>query len=221
MDRRRLLATVGTAVVATAGCLTDPPADTDTTDSTQSTDEPADGPATTSPDGTAEMSPDDDRFADVPCPSFSKADRTNCWHTVDPASASVYLEPDSELLAETNDDVVETLSFVLHNETGGDFGLNPHAWSIYRRTDGEWTRVAPDEYIEPWYTLADGETYTWRVSLEPHPSPNADDELDVVQPLEDGTYAFHVSGHVESGPDEGTAIECIALFAVQRAGSNG
>jgi hypothetical protein len=97
--------------------------------------------------------------------------------------------------------------------------LTPHDWAIKRQTADGWTHVAPDEYVEPWYTLKPDETYTWRLSVETHPTPQGDQTMAIMENLDSGTYAFQVTGLLDEPTDDGekTNIECVALFDVNRA----
>lgn len=230
MRRRTVLAALSTTALATAGCLdrsedgstpTDSsgPGGTDETDTPTGTDDG--GPTTpTTPTG---------RFEGEPCPGFSGGvDRTVCYHALGGESTAVWLEPDRELFEPTTGDGeasadaggdaagdgVETITFTLHNESGGSFGLNPHAWRIERRTADGWEHVAPAEHVEPWLTLSDGETYTWRLSVETHPSGNWEHFTTLVENLDAGVYAFAITGH--RGREGGESVECVALFEVER-----
>jgi len=216
MRRRALLATLGTATALTAGCLNrsnggDP--DETTTDDTPS------GDPTTRTDRTTTGTPadPDSRFAGVECPSFEDTDRTVCFHTPGNGSSKVSVEPSTQVFAPaTGDGTVETVTFVLHNRSGGTFGLNPHAWSLYRRTDDGWAFVAPDVYVEPWHTIEAGGTYTWHLSAQEHSAPMSEDATAIVRDLAEGTYAFQITGAGGDGPESGTSYECIALFDVRR-----
>jgi hypothetical protein len=129
----------------------------------------------------------------------------------------VTVEPTVELFQpSTGDGTVETVEFVLHNRSDDTFGLNPYAWTIHRRTEGGWERVAPDATPEPWLGIHGGGTYRWVLAVETHPSPQGDERMDIVQDLDDGTYAFAVDGTFGDGPNSGTRVECVALFEVRR-----
>lgn len=231
MERRRLLELAGTAAVLAAGCLgrtggdgaptTDPGDSDDGTTTTGGTDDTTTGTdATTGTDGTTDEGTtadgDADPFADEPCPSFAEdVDRTVCAHAAGDADVSLTVS-DPVFEPTTGDDTVETTTFTLHNEAGEPFGLNPYAWAIKRRRDGEWAHVAPEEHVEPWYTVADGETYDWNLSVETHPSPSAENRQSVVEDLDSGTYAFQITGLLGEGSDDPENVECVALFEVER-----
>lgn len=218
MRRRALLAALGTTTALTAGCLNrasggNPTDDEETTapptdDETETPDEPTtDDPATPQ-----------DPFAAAACPSFADGvDRSVCWPKGDTDDEEVYLDATAAVFEPTTGDgEVETVEFVLHNGSSASFGLNPYAWSLYRRTGDDWEFVAPEASVEPWYTVESGGTYTWRLSVEKHPSPADENAIEVFQDLSDGVYAFQVTGAFGDGPNSGTRVECVALFEVRR-----
>jgi hypothetical protein len=244
-NRRTVLATLG-AVLLPAGCLGapvdsradrgnstvsgDPPTEPSTATPGEPPTETPDGPPTGTPDQTPTPTSDrtptttpDGRFRDEPCPSFSGADRTVCAHTR-PADAPVYLESSADVLRVDPEDAVETITFTLHNDTGGPVTLNPYAWAVHRKDgDGEWARVAPDVHVQPLVELPDGETYAWILSRRPHPTPEGDRTLYPTVDVGNGRHAFAVVGRV--GPvggdgDSGERVECVALFDVEGVGKN-
>jgi hypothetical protein len=210
VHRRTVLAALG-AAAASAGCFGDGGSTTDTPAGTPTeTDTPTET-ATATPDG---------RFSDVPCPSFTDTERTVCSHT-DAGDAAVVLEPEAAAYRPVaGNDTVETLRLTLRNRGESNFGLNPHAWQIHRREGDDWQRVAPDEWIEPWYTVEPGETYDWILATERHPTPGGDDDtIHVMEPLEPGIHAFAVHGQLapeggDGGGSDATSVECVALFEV-------
>jgi len=226
MHRRTVLATLGTlTALGVAGC-------TDTGGTGTSTDETATATGTASqtdtrttrgtpiedgtPTTTGAVGNPDSRFASEPCPSLGgNPDGRNCWHTSGD-SPDLYIEPSTELFEPSpGDDSVETMAFVLHNESGGGVGFNPYDWTVYRRTDGDWERVAPDAYPEPWEQLEAGGTHTWQFAIEEQPAGGDSDQYPVAD-LDDGIYAFEVTVAAEDGPRSGESVRCIALFEVQR-----
>lgn len=222
MKRRTVLATIGATTVATAGCLSDagdrPNDGTETnTDGTETDD-----PGTDEPNGTATPGEDtrptpDDAFADIECPSFSEsADRTVCWHTADLEAEPIYLDTDPAVFEQTpGDDTVESVEFTLYNDSDDAFGLNPHAWAIKRQTDSGWEHVAPEEWVQPWYTVESGETYTWRLSMTERTQAMAERTMAITEDLDDGTYAFQITGIVDERSANPTHVECLALFVIQ------
>lgn len=171
--------------------------------------------------------PATDVFADMACPSFDDAaDRTVCYHRVDPSTEDVVLGVGKEVFDPyLRDDDVETLRFTLYNRSDWHFHFNPDGWGIERFDDGRWVHVAPEAHNVPLALLPPGETYVWEIPSQLHPTPF--DEwytvLDVALPA--GVYAFHVAGSFGGSlgtgrtptdtptaepPDE--RVECVGLF---------
>ncbi|AQL43536.1 hypothetical protein BV210_12890 [Halorientalis sp. IM1011] len=219
MKRRTVLAALGATTAATAGCLDrsgngSTPTDTDRTGTGGGTETP---PGTATDERRTPMAPSG-RFDGADCPSFSDGvDRTVCFHALEPGSAEVWVEPDREVFEPTTgDDTLETITFTLHNQSGGPFGLNPYAWAIERRTTSEWEHVAPDEHVEPWTTVEDDGTYTWELSVETHPSGDWENHRTLVEDLESGVYAFTITGSLGGDTGGSTGVECVVLFEVDR-----
>ncbi|GGL31110.1 hypothetical protein GCM10009037_13560 [Halarchaeum grantii] len=166
--RRRVLAALGFGVVGSlAGC----------TGASSAPDEVTTDETTTTP-------PD---FSG--CPSLREtADETVCAATA-PADAPVVLAPSRADVAAPG-----TLRFTLTNDSEASLGLNPYDWALHRETDGGWERVAPDAVIQPWFTLAPGESRTWELQIGGGHSAPQNDSTVVAGPLdlEPGTYAFSV-----------------------------
>lgn len=205
-NRRQVLAAL--AGVATAGCLqssgTETPAATDT-----------DAPGTATPS---------DRSSGATCPSFTDTDRTVCWRAR--ADADLYLEPDTRTFRLDADDAAETIAFTLYNERDEAVTLNPYGWSVERRSDGGWTRVAPGARPLPLVELGAGGTYRWVVSTQRHPTPQSERTQYPTVDLQAGRHAFAVTvglggfGFEEPSPtpvDQQTTVECVALFDVVAA----
>lgn len=213
MDRRAVLTSTALSLstVALAGCSRAPTADG--TGQSVETSRPDDPPAgeTTTDGGSAS------RFAGQPCPSFvSNADRTVCYHAVDPASEPLVLVPSSETFDPTTDSGSdETLTMTLRNDGEESVGLNPYAWGLYSRTGDGWDRVAPDFYIEPWFTVAPGEAAEWNLRSEERSSPDGDLFVQAVYDFSEGVYAFGVDGIVGDGENEdGRRVEWVTLLEV-------
>lgn len=207
MNRRTLLATIAAGTLAAgAGCagrLGPGSADETPSDTVVDDDRPDHTP---------------DTIDDVGCPSFvDGADRTNCYRRVDRSAAAAYLEPSTfEFQDHYENGTVETIEFTLHNRGDVDFRYNPHDWAVYRFDDDAWSKVAPDERVQPLARLAPGETDTWSLSTEAHPSPS-DDVRQVTADLRSGrTHAFRVVGDLGDG-DDASRIECVAVFDYVRS----
>lgn len=226
MKRRAVIVSLG-ALAAGAGCVeSSPPDDEDgageadgTPDNENKTGET---PSPTPTDTPGEGDGAGRSFADIDCPSFADSvDRTVCSHT--DTDSTVYPTVSQAVFTPTtDDDSVETMAVVVHNESDDPFGFNPYDWTLKRQTADGWDHVAPEEVIEPWYNLPAGKSYTWRVSVESQPELEDDQTTTVTQDLASGTYAFQMTGILEdadeeSSSDDGTHIECIALFSVTRS----
>lgn len=218
MHRRSFIVAIGTATTLTAGCVSQSDeSESGPTDDPSSTTGPSDSDDGSDPADSKTPPDANSRFDDIDCPSFAESDRTVCYHTRTSDDPDVVVEPSTELFEPTgSEDSVETMEFVLRNRTDDPFGLNPYSWSIYERTDNDWSLVAPEEYVEPWTALNSGETYTWRLSIEQHSAPMSEDTMAVVQDLSSGIYAFQITGLGTFEGDDDTNVECIALFEVQR-----
>ena len=212
LRRRALLASLGSALVS-AGCLGAPgaPQNGDSGGTT-----PMDTPTATPGEPTATPTPTQSpgRFADEPCHSFTETDRTVCWHAR--ADSALFLEPSTEEFRPVeNDGTVETITFTLHNDSDEPFELNPYAWAVKRKDDGDWRHVAPDGYVEPLIPVSPGETFEWVLSRQPHPTPEGDRRLYPTVEVDTGRHAFAVDGLL--GDPDGTdqeRVECVALFDV-------
>ncbi|MFB6141708.1 MAG: hypothetical protein ABEJ30_00015 [Halorientalis sp.] len=221
-DRRTVLATLSSALVS-AGCLGTNPGSPDDGTTTPTdrpgdtpTDTPTDGPSDTPTDNAPQL-PTDSRFAGEPCPTFTDADRTVCWHTA--TDPDVFLAPETEVFRPVSgNQEVETVTFTLHNVADEPFALNPYAWALKRREDGDWRHVAPDAHIEPLVEVPPGGSYEWVLSRQQHPVPPADDDerLYPTVDVSNGHYAFVVDGWFGEGDEsQRESVACVALFDVR------
>lgn len=167
--------------------------------------------------------PATDVFADIGCPSFvESADRTVCYHAVDPSSADVVLGVDPEVFdPDLGDSTIETLTFTLYNRSEWHFHFNPYGWGIERLEDGTWDHVEP-EAVNPLLTvMPPGETHAWELPSQVHPTPRDDDRMVLDVALPAGVYAFHIHGSfgtdlvgtstpTDEPPEE--RVECVGLF---------
>jgi hypothetical protein len=229
-----MLATVGSAVALTAGCLDSTNGDDPNTD--------GDGPGASPGSPTTDPGPDTPTndpatpttpVADLECPTFEKdVDRRVCWPDRDGDAETLSIEASSPVLERNADEgEVATLTFTLGNVTGRPFGMNPYAWSIHRWTGDAWEKVAPDAHVEPWTTVESGESYEWVLSTREHSGPQSENSQAIVEDLADGTYAFQIAGNLAAESADGTEtatatapgddadrVECVALFAVEQQG---
>lgn len=231
MHRRTLLSSIGAVGALTlTGCMT---TSGDTTDDPRATDRPTtDAPPRTTTDGlpdgdsatsdirpadgvTPEPAPD---FEGVPCPPPGRhVDRQICSLRTDLDDAEVALVPPRPARFEVDDsaETVAVAEFSLRNQAEVDFGFNPYDWALKRYEDGSWVHVAPDMTPEPWTRLAPGESFTYALSVEAHPTPDREDYRAIVQDIKGGVYALAVDGMLEAG-DGGERVECAAVFEVNR-----
>lgn len=187
MRRRTVIASLGTLFAAGAGCTTLGYAGRDSTP--------------------------DSRFEGEPCPSLGGgSERTICYHSMD--HPPVYLAPSTErFVVDTDDEAVETVEFTLRDASARTFQFDPRWWVVVRRAGGEWYRAAPEGHpVIPEKRPLDG-THTWSVSLQPHPSPRAEDMTFVTADLPEGVHAFAVPGHLG---DDDRDVTCLALFELVR-----
>lgn len=147
------------------------------------------------------------------CPSFrSGTNMTICANRTETQSQPVYLEPDSQTFsAVTSNQTVETLGVTLYNQPDCSLVVNPDAWFIMGRTSNDWIESAAGDGTGKSIKAIPRDTYTWSLSLAPHPSPHADKTTFIMANLEEGTYIFAVVGRLESG-DPTPRIECHAQF---------
>lgn len=228
MRRRRFLLASALGLSSVAGCTTNGGAQgADTSTGKSPTTTARTSPPSQTTTGLPVPEPASGVFDGVECPSFDDAaDRSVCYHEVDPAGADVVLSVEPEVFDPSpGDGTVETLEFTMYNRSRWHFHLGPYDWGIERYEDGEWVHVAPDT-IEPLeYALPSGETNTWELPSAPHPSPmrEAWTVLDVA--LRPGLYAFNLDGSFARGgggtttragspPDE--RVEFVGLFRVER-----
>lgn len=229
MKRRTLLATAGSVLLATAGCTTNSDANGENPDDTNPD---GDTPGSDAPDGdTPDRDPDEgDAVGAVfeDCPSFADdVDRTVCAHTEKDSDVGVYPTVSQEVFTPTTDDGdVETMQITVHNETGGQVGLNPYAWQLHERTDDSWTSLPRGAYPEPWHVLESGQTYAWELGVESRPSPQQGRTLPVTEDLESGTYALQIivlhdepsgASSGDGGSQTEPRTECVAQFRVSRS----
>lgn len=181
MNRRQVLALLGSAGIA--GCLgtsPDEPRGTDrttaTTDRTTETDLPEFG--VSNPEG---------------CPSFdSDVKRVVCSPDADdPLTFESGSQSGSLPRAE--------FEFVLTNGTNAQFDVNFYNWSVWKRAQGDWFRVAPRGWPQPLMYLRPGDSHAWHLTVDntdlDRPIPRAEGTTNVtVIGLGAGTYAFGTDG---------------------------
>ncbi|WP_340098091.1 hypothetical protein [Salinibaculum salinum] len=208
--RRTVLASLGTAFVS-AGCL----ASADDQNGSPGETPETESPASMTEDPYADTPETRGRFADNPCPSFAETDRTICTHSRE--DNDIYLVSSSQLLRpDPSTDIIETITFTLYNERDQPFSLNPHAWQIQAKQNGQWSPVAPDVHVEPMAEVPAGGSYEWVLSQRPYPTANGDRQVHATVDLEPGRHAFAIDGWFDSMGEEteSESVECLALFDV-------
>lgn len=138
-----------------------------------------------------------------PCRSFGLGDGA----TVCAGDQSADVVPTRNAASvSAGDDLVLTLT----NESAGDVGVNPYAWTAFRRGDDGWTQVAPDPFVEPRRTLERDESLSWHLMVgSSHSTPDGDGVYLDPLGLDAGAYAFVVVAVVD-----GDRTEFVAPFAV-------
>lgn len=187
MQRRRLLALLA---AGTAGCAGAPTPSSEQPDTGTTTDSPGATPTANSSTGSAPVSP-----APGDCPTYGDdVVRVVCTDAA-PADAPMTMIASDGTVAPP-----ATVSFTLRNGTEVQYDINFYSWSLHKRVDGSWFRVAPGATPDPLMGLAPGEQHTWRLSVD---GENHAGEIvggisgtaDVTVPaLGGGEYAFGVDG---------------------------
>ena len=220
MKRRRLQKQVPLVLTAVAsGCTDDSTVGDDSAPTVTERERTTAAPDTTT-DGTDSPTPAGDDspslFEGRECPSFDPdADRTICYHTADRSAAPILLRPTEETFEPTtNDGSVEFVNFVLHNRSWHPYTIDPAVWEIHRRQEDAWSLTDSGTGEQNSITVPPGETHTWSLSVEAHPTPWTLETTFLFADLEDGTYAFAISGR--SDADAANRVEFVALFEVVR-----
>ncbi|NHN47559.1 hypothetical protein G9464_08110 [Halostella sp. JP-L12] len=194
MRRRRFLRALPATAALAAGCLA-----RDSPDDAENGTNGTDATETTVDDWTENI---EGRDPDGFPPRGSDHVDTVVWYREN-RDAPIALEPS----AAEGDLPVAEFAFALRNDTDQTFSTNFYDWSLSKRVDGEWFRVAPRMVPEPLMSLAPGEDHRWTLAASSErPDPKTDsvaDEGDVsVRGLGAGTYAFAVDGWFEDGDHE-------------------
>lgn len=120
--------------------------------------------------------------------------------------------PDSggiSITAETNDftvitdnNTVESLTFMLTNQTTCAVEVDPTAWKLKRKIGNKWSQVTDggggvsgDETR----TLDGGDTHKWNLSLTQHPTPHGRTTTYIFTKLKEGNYRFTIPVTLTTG----------------------
>lgn len=207
MKRRHVLSLLGSA--AFGGCVSAPQTGTEDAVTTRKLEQ-----MTTTGTDLSELgvpNPND-------CPSFSNAifsdnvSRVVCATSMDdpltivPATQSGSL-PESDF------------TFTLVNGTTTTYKTNYYSWSVWKREDGQWFRVAPTGWPIPQMSLSPGSTHRWNLTVNntdlDRSIPRAEGtESATVVGLGAGTYAFGIDGWFE-GQSYENQTGVVARFELQ------
>ncbi|TQQ82736.1 hypothetical protein EGH24_04635 [Halonotius terrestris] len=190
--------------VGLAGCLSAPENQNSTSTDTESEPDPSDDSVQSLPDFPEDTASDD-------CPPFDDADQVACYDAVDPESIPLVLIPETQSVQPN-----ESTDFTLRNRSDQQFNTNIYAWQLYKRVDGEWYYVMPQESIQPLTPLEAGDDHTWTATVETGRVSDGEpiEELRYDEPLTTaglggGHYAFGIDGWFTAGSTE----ESIAVAA--------
>jgi hypothetical protein len=195
MKRRALLATA--ASLAVAGCTggEQPGYRTDTTRTT-STMSTSDTTTTTTTTGVPEeLKSLGAPASEVACPVGDDG-RAVCYPEHEGTALS--LTPSPETVSLPSDETTLTLA----NDSGYEYRANFYGWTLSKRVDGDWYRVAPQFYPDPLHVLPSGNSHEWTFSVDnsEQPTGGASSESDIdIAGLGGGEYAFTVGGWFRVG----------------------
>lgn len=151
MNRRTLLAHMGTvAAIGSAGCHGGA-----ALPGTSATETPADNRSET-PVPT---------IADQRCPPLeTERKSTVCSHTVDPDSASVYIEAAPENAALNDGTPVEEITLTLHNQSSTELIFNPLSWSVWLDQGNGWEQLQQELSGNARLTVLPETTHSWTLT---------------------------------------------------------
>jgi hypothetical protein len=196
MQRRALLAAIGTAAVA--GCVADEsPAGTEADTDTSET--PDGDPATTTEHPTT-ATPETPDVGVSPSEAAGPPWDDDIEHVV--AWPDVTDETPIALTPSTQQGSLPTTTFefTLTNETDVRFDTNFYAWRVWKRVDGSWFHVAPTAWPQPLMALEPGESHMWTLTVDNTKSDGAPfshvegRQSILLSGLGGGTYAFTTDG---------------------------
>lgn len=214
MRRRALLSLCGVAVAGCVGDDTGVNSPTDADNPASATTNPSTTPATgtTSDDlpvSTIDQLPEKLDIGvprgDTDCPAPEHVSRVVCSPETDPDSVPMAMTVDADSVTLESP---QTLTFELENGTEGTFSTNPYDWTLWKRADEEWHRVAPELVQEPLLLMRPGRTVSWALALDHAlPTPPEGEYYSwngsgSVPAIGGGQYAFGLSGWFDTA--EGT-----------------
>lgn len=222
MRRRALLGTLATlgatTAAAAAGCLGSPGQSNDSTTATTTTEplatstEPATSTTDSGGDTPAELLELGNPASAVDCPVPDEG-RAVCYPEHADAPLSLTLDPETVGLP-----AGET-TLTLANDTDHEYRVNFYGWTVSKRVDGEWYRIAPQYHPEPLHVLPSGATHEWTLAVDNGEAPTggaaAEQDVDLAG-LGGGEYAFSVSGWFPVNEDGGGGDESFRVAAGAR-----
>ncbi|SFB74508.1 hypothetical protein SAMN05444422_101668 [Halobiforma haloterrestris] len=195
MHRRRVLerASFG-ALLGLAGCLGE----------NNTADDPSDTESTASMDDTESAIPDIDAQS---CPPYeTDHDRVVCSHTVDPDSATVFLEPSPRRSTVVDGTPESEVTLTLHNRSDSELTFNPYSWQLRSDSGSGWRELQQDRAGNGTLTVSAGETHTWSL-VDAVTAVREEPDLDP------GLYAMELT--VPDPERESDRIACIALVRLE------
>lgn len=203
MNRRQVLAQIGSGTVVTlAGCISGAES-SGTPDSQPSPDQESPSPTTN------DSSPSDPAVSDYACPPYdSDRDRAVCSHTVATDSEPVYLEPTPVQTTLDDRTPSEEITLTLHNQSATDLTFNPHSWRIWHTDDANWTELDQQRSGNGTLTVSSNETHSWSFT-------QAVESIRDDPAFETGVYAAEIGV-----PDPNQSNEWVACIALVKLGSN-
>lgn len=203
MNRRRLLA-ICSSIPVVAGC---------TGQSTENDASPS--PDTSSPTvtGTETAASNNADRKETPatcaetdgqsCPPFATArDRAVCSHTVEPNSASVYMEPNPGCSTLENGTPKDEITLTFYNQSSSDLSFNPYSWRIWHDEGGEWTELEQEVSGGGKVTVAAHDSHSWTFM-------EAVEAIQEEPTLESGLYGAEIG--VPDPRNSDAWVACIAL----------
>ncbi|MFC6718105.1 hypothetical protein ACFQGT_10745 [Natrialbaceae archaeon GCM10025810] len=142
------------------------------------------------------------------CPEYDGVDRVVAFDDVDPEDVAIFIEPSTDSI-----DLEERVTFTARNRTETPFVHSTDEWSVHKRVDGRWHRIAPDVLSTPDDRLEGGDEREWTLAVdndavEDGRSLEGDDGRDPLRGVGGGEYAFGHRGYFEDDLYEGRVALC-------------
>ena len=138
------------------------------------------------------------------CPPFDTAAQVVCYQAVDSETMPLVLAPETQTIQPG-----QPTAFTLRNQSEQQFQTNYYHWQLYKRVDGDWYFILPQEYPEPLALLEAGDEHSWTLTVRTGRVSDGASIDNVMEPealtiagLGGGDYAFGTDGWFESGSYE-------------------